>query len=166
MSTKNELKEFNYPRPRQKIIIRKNGTTRVTMETIGPSKTDQSYKKQCDINNIISHYQKTGLFPNFKTPEPRFIDNTEVLPLEEAFEVVNRAYDLFYELPSDIRKLMDNDPSKLEGFLNDPENKDLLIKKGLLSQPEAEPSKELKPQKVDEPKAQKTKTKSDEVKSE
>jgi len=97
-----------------------------------PSQTDQSFKRSCDINHIMEQYRKTGMFPNFRTREPRYIDNTSIPPFLEAFEMVNTARELFYDLPAPVRKLMDNDPSQLEIFIKDPANQDILLKHGVL----------------------------------
>nr|QJB19087.1 MAG: internal scaffolding protein [Microvirus sp.] len=97
-----------------------------------PKRTDQSFKNSCDINIIMAQYAKTGLLPQQNSSTPRYIDNTTIPNLEQAFNVVNTAHNLFYDLPPTIRKLMDNDPSQLENFINNPQNKQLLINEGLL----------------------------------
>ena len=95
--------------------------------------TDQSFKKSCDINNIVKQFAKTGELPK-SSRVPQFGDFSEVPTLEEAFEVAIVARDAFYELPATIRKLIDNDPSKLESFIADKENKEICQKHGLLEQ--------------------------------
>lgn len=97
-----------------------------------PILTDQSYAAACDINNIMAQYSKTGLLPETTTIPPRYVDNTVIPSLEQAFNIVNSAYDTFYDLPATIRKLMDNDPSQLENFISDANNRDLLLKHGIL----------------------------------
>ena len=42
------------------------------------------------------------------------------------------------ELPSDVRKLMGNDPAKLHEFLNNKENHELLVKRGILNETKVE----------------------------
>lgn len=97
----------------------------------GVSKTDQSYAKLCDINNIVAQFHRTGKLPE-STKIPRFGDFSEVPTLEESFEVVKTAREAFMQLPADIRKLIDNDPSKLENFIADSENLEICQKYGLL----------------------------------
>lgn len=36
---------------------------RVTFETDGPSKTHQSHKDSCDVNQILARYERTGMLP-------------------------------------------------------------------------------------------------------
>lgn len=98
-----------------------------------PQLTDQKWKKSCDINNIMKQYAKTGLLPQFMSKTPRFVDNTAIPDLITASEAVNRAYELFYELPSAVRKAMGNDHSQLENFIADEANHDFLRKHGVLA---------------------------------
>jgi hypothetical protein len=99
------------------------------------SRTDQSYKKRADVNNIVASYRKTGILPNSGLYQGAFIDVSDAPTLEDAFEAVKRASLRFQELPADVRKLMDNDPSKLEIWLSDANNKDLAAKHGLIELP-------------------------------
>lgn len=105
---------------------------RVQIDCSHPKLTDQSFKKQCDINNIMMQYSKTGLLPQMSIQTPKFQDNTLIPDLNTAFEHVNNAIDAFKELPPYIRKLMDNNPSNLESFISNTENHDILIKHGLI----------------------------------
>lgn len=105
----------------------------VSIDCSSPILTDQSFAKQCDINVIMAQYAKTGMLPQQTHTIPRYIDNTLIPNLEEAFSVVNAAVDMFYDLPPTIRKLMDNDPSQLEAFISNPSNRQLLIDEGLIS---------------------------------
>lgn len=117
----------------KKTIKRENGTIRSQI-CFKKSKqlTDQSYKKMCDINLIMKQYQKTGMLPHFKKNEPIFADVSDIPSLEEAHEIVNDAKELFLELPAEVRKAMDHDPAKLESFIADEKNHDLLVKHGIM----------------------------------
>lgn len=99
-------------------------------------KTDQSYQKMCDINVIIANATKTGLLSHEKHGLGQYIDNTQIPSLMEAHELVRNANESFMALPSDIRKLMDHDSTKLVEFINDPTNQDILIKHGILNKVE------------------------------
>lgn len=93
-------------------------------------KTDQSYKKSCDINNIVKQFSKTGILPN-STKIPQYGDFSEAPTLEAAFDVAHAASKAFQSLPSDIRKLLGNDPSQLENFIANEDNKEICLKYGL-----------------------------------
>lgn len=110
--------------------------TKCGIDCSSPQITDQSDAQACDINNIMKNYQKTGMLSHVSQKIAKFQDNTGLPSLEIAFKTVNEAMDAFSELPADIRKLMDNDPSKLEEFIQDKENTEILIKKGILTKKE------------------------------
>lgn len=105
---------------------------RSTINCALPIKTDQSDKNACDINLIMENYQKTGLLPHFEEKIPSYVDNTTVPSLLDAHASIRAAKNLFMELPSQIRKLMDNNPENLETFLQDRENLDILVKHGVI----------------------------------
>lgn len=125
------------------ITTRKNGTKRVQIETDKKSKVDHSMSKMLNINSIMDKYSKTGVLPQFKQKVAQYMDTTEIPSYMEAHELITGAHELFMEFPSDIRKLMDNDPANMEAVLNNPEYKDLLIDRGILEkvqEPEKVPS--------------------------
>lgn len=104
-----------------------------------PSLTDQSDLQSSDINYIMKQYEKTGMLPINEKIQGIYQDNTDLPSLETAFNMVKSAQDAFESLPADVRKLMDNDPSQLENFIADPNNRDYLVKKGLLVENYLEP---------------------------
>lgn len=113
----------------------------VKIDANKPKLTDQSYAKASDINHIMKQYQHTGVLPSTREHLARYIDNTQVLPLEEAHAQIQEAQSLFLTIPSNIRKLMDNDPTKLVSFIQDPANTEILVKYGVLEQTVKEASK-------------------------
>ena len=98
-----------------------------------PVLTDQSSKNSCDINVIMANYQKTGMFSHVSPHQPAYIDNTTIPNLVQAFSIARMASDMFMELPAYIRKLMDNNPANLENFIADSENREILLKHGILT---------------------------------
>lgn len=124
----------------EKIITkRKNGTLRVQTKTKGASKTDQSDKNMVNINNIMLQYQKTGLLPQFKEKVTQYIDTTQIPSYMEAQAQIREAKSLFEQLPSQVRKLMQNNPENLEKVLENPDYTEMLIKYGILDKKEAKP---------------------------
>lgn len=105
---------------------------RVQLDCSSPKITDQSSKAMCDINNIMAQYAKTGLFTHLSKDVGQYIDNTLAIPLEQAHDMLMEAKDLFYQLPAQVRKLMQNDPTQLNEFISDPDNHPILIKYGLI----------------------------------
>ncbi len=97
-----------------------------------PKITDQSYKKQCDINRIVALYKKTGMLPSFQQKHGQYLDTSETPTLMEAFERTQHALEAFQDLPAIVRKAIDNDPLKLAEFVSDSKNKEFLQKHGVL----------------------------------
>lgn len=114
------------------IKIRKDGSRSVSIDfTNTISKTDQSYKKSCDINNIMANYARTGILPN-SANQGYYADVSNLPSLETSFNIVNQAMEAFQALPAYVRKLIDNDPSKLADFIANSDNKEICLKHGLL----------------------------------
>lgn len=109
---------------------------RKSLDLSHPKITDQSSKKMCDINCIIASYQKTGMLPHFKEKHPQFLDETKFPTFMEAHDTVQQASDLFNQLPSIVRKAMNNNPANLEEFINDPKNHSFLSDHGIIEKQE------------------------------
>lgn len=92
----------------------------------GESKTHQSYLKECDINNIMAKYKKTGFFydPSKKlTPrKPMFGDFSGVGDFAGVLNRINQINNDFLRLPAATRAKFDNDPSVMLDFIAKPEN--------------------------------------------
>lgn len=116
------------------ITKRKNGTLRVQQKCSGISKTDQSDKNMCDINSIMKNYVKSGILPNFKEKVAQYIDTTQIPSYIDAHKQITRANKLFEDLPSEIRKLMDNNPANLEKVIQNPLYKEKLLEYGILEE--------------------------------
>jgi phage internal scaffolding protein len=97
--------------------------------------TQQHFKDECDINNILRQFNVTGLLPE-TTLSPRYGDFTGISDYHTALNQVIAAEDEFMRLPADLRARFENDPAKLIDFLDNQENKDEAIKLGLINKPE------------------------------
>lgn len=128
-------------------------------------KTDQSYKKMCCINTIVSNYNKTGILSHQSKKIAQYMDNTQIPSLMDAHELLRDAKDAFLTLPSNIRKLMDHDPKNLIKFVQNPENYDMLLKHGIIEERKEvkEPLKVEPSTKADPPKTESAAVKSQEV---
>jgi phage internal scaffolding protein len=96
------------------------------------SLTNQSDAKDCDINILMSRYQKTGQMPQL-LEQPRFGDFSQVGDYREALDLVRQADATFHEVPAKLRKEFDNDPAKFLEFVKDPKNIDKMREMGLAS---------------------------------
>lgn len=108
-----------------------NGSRRVVQFCTDESRTEQSHRRECNINTIVAKAKKTGLFPQ-RTDRPRYGDFTGIVDYHEALTRVGEAKDDFMKLPSEIRSRFDNDPGKLVAFISDPENRSEAERLGLV----------------------------------
>jgi len=114
------------------VTKRPNGTTRVTTDPVGPTKTQRQFKDQCNVNNIIAKYKKTGSITHVRNAQNGvYADLTNLPSLEEAHAVVNAAKEAFEAIPSSIRQRFGHDPQQFIQFLADPSNNEEAIKLGL-----------------------------------
>lgn len=109
-----------------------------------PEKTmaKQAFKDECDINTIMSKYQKTGLIEHVQKVQGSYGDFTSVQDYQLSLNQVIEAQEAFEHLPAKIRARFQNDPSHLMSFLEDAANRDEAIALGLVEpssppQPEA-----------------------------
>lgn len=114
-----------------------------------PSLTQQHFKDEADINNIMARYQKTGVLVDpltQTTRKPMFDDFSELGDFRDHQQAVIDAQEMFMELPSRLRARFANDPAELLQWLSDPANKEEAIELGLFSKPPAEsPEMPLEP---------------------
>lgn len=96
-----------------------------------PSLTKQSFKDDCDANVIVERFTRTGLLPS-TNQSPIYGDFANVHSYQEALHLVMDAQDQFFSLDSKIRDRFHNDPSKFLEFCSDPNNRDEMIKLGLI----------------------------------
>lgn len=97
-----------------------------------PSLTEQSFKFECDINNIASGKAFSSLPANFN--KPLFDDFTNLGKYQESLNIITKAQSMFEELPSAIRSKFENNPQKLVDFVSKPENYDEGLKLGLFKE--------------------------------
>ncbi len=98
------------------------------------SRTKQQFKDECDINNILSKYQKSGAVThvNKHAAEYGFATSED---FTSAMFLVTDAQAMFNELPSSLRTKFKNDPAEFLEFVQDPENADELVELGLAPPP-------------------------------
>ena len=111
--------------------------------------TQQHFKDECDINNILRQFNVTGLLPEAPL-SPRYGDFTGISDYHSALNQVIAAEDEFMALPAQIRSRFDNDPAKLIDFLDNQENKDEAIKLGLVNNVELPQAVEVPQEKAAE----------------
>jgi len=103
------IRDYYTPRTRSGITFAAQGRTK------------QEFAAECDINNIMSRYLKTGIIEHVRDSVPQFFDASPC-DFQEAMQLVAQAETLFEELPSKIRERFEHDPARLLEFVHDPAN--------------------------------------------
>jgi phage internal scaffolding protein len=114
-----------------------SGQRRSTFETSGDSIVQQNLRDECDVNNIVKRYAKTGVLTHINSKTPRYGDFSQVTTYQDACNLVIQAQESFQDLPSDVRRHFDNDPTNLINALNDPSRASELQSLGILESPDS-----------------------------
>ncbi len=101
------------------------------MDDWGHTKTRQSDKDSCDINNIVKRYKQGGILPA-EHKKGFYADVSQMGDYKTALEQVTLANEVFLMLPSEIRLEFDNDPALFLDYATNPENKEHMQELGLM----------------------------------
>lgn len=99
----------------------------------GESCTQQHFKDECDINNIVRSYKVK------EPPPPCFFDDCTVTDLQQAYALSDDISERFMMLPSDVRARFNHNPLELLNFVGNSDNVTVARELGLLK---PEPKKE------------------------
>jgi len=102
-----------------------------------PSRTQQSFRDECDINTILKRFNVTGELP-LGSVQPQYGDFSGITDYQSALNAVMAAQDSFLQLPAKVRARFDNDPALFVDFASDEANRDEMKALGLLSQETAQ----------------------------
>jgi phage internal scaffolding protein len=111
------------------------GHDRLAFETTGESMAQQHFQKECDIREIIKRNDRTGIIEHVNRGVAQYADVSDVKDYKEALEMINSSMESFMGLPSDIRKLFDNDPGEFFEFATNPANAEKMAELGLAPSP-------------------------------
>lgn len=128
---KDENSEHAYS---QIISVREtNGSLDVSTPNNQQTRTQQQFKEQCDVNNIVRKYQITGEFTHLSQKIGAYSDISEVPDYQTMIHQIKDAENAFMDLPATTRARFKNDPGQLMAFLKDSKNYDEGVKLGLLN---------------------------------
>ncbi len=82
----------------------------------------QSFKDECDINNIVRKYQQSGMVSHVAQNAGRFADVSEVGSYAESIQRVRDTHGFFMGLAPGLRAEFDNDAAVFLDFISDPAN--------------------------------------------
>ncbi len=105
----------------------------------GEGLTQQHFKEECDINNILRNY-----VPSNNVPPPVFADFS-VTELSSAYDIVRSASVQFDALDANIRARFNHSPLELMNFLANDKNREEAYQLGLLVRPPQPPQSSPQP---------------------
>ncbi|WNK14664.1 MAG: internal scaffolding protein [Microvirus sp.] len=101
------------------------------VQCVEPTKTQQQFKDECDINTILKRFNATGELP-VRPVTAAFSDFSEVFDFQSAMNQIVLSRMMFNELPAKTRDYFRNDPQRLLVFLEDPANREEGERLGLI----------------------------------
>lgn len=99
------------------------------------SLTHQSMSADCDINNIMKRFEKTGVLDHINNRQGDYADFLSAEDYHSSMLKVVEAQDMFSSLPASIRSRFENDPAQFLDFVHNPDNRDEMASMGLLDNP-------------------------------
>lgn len=85
------------------------------------SMTKQSFKEECDINNIVRRFEATGILDHVNQAHAQglYTDLPSGLDLQAGLDMIRQAEGAFMALPAHVRAEFDNDPVRfVDAFQN------------------------------------------------
>jgi len=102
-----------------------------------PTRTQQQFKEECDINTIVRRFGVTGQVPTTLAP-PMQGDFLNAPDFRSAMDLIVAARESFMEQPSHVRARFHNDPAEFVDFCSNRDNLAEARKMGI-AMPEAPP---------------------------
>lgn len=105
----------------------------------------RQFKDECDVNNIMRKYQKTGLLNHVNQYQGNYGHFTDTPTFQEAFQKVADANEMFMTLPSSVREKFAHDPGLFLEYVDNPDNEEGMRELGLLPRELNTPPQEVDP---------------------
>lgn len=97
----------------------------------GPGRTQQHFKGEVDINNILAKYRKTGIIDHVKRAQARYGDFTMLGDYVGDLDKVQKATQAFEQLPAELRNQFKNSIPGFFEFIKEEKNFDQCVKWGI-----------------------------------
>lgn len=135
----------SFYRPHDRVVQKNELVDAHGVVTVPPSRTKQSFKDECDVNNILKQYSPAALAELMAERQrmSRFGELPSGLDFQTAMNIVVEGRAAFDALPSAIRERFLNDPERFLAFMQDPDSQEEAIKLGLATrkiEPTPEPT--------------------------
>jgi len=113
---------------------------RVTADVGTRSRTKQSHKDECDINNILNQYKRTGIITHVQNARASYEDLPSEVDFQQSLNVIMEAEAAFDALPAKVRDSFNNDPGEFLAAFQDDSRRAQLEEFGLVgARPEPAP---------------------------
>lgn len=99
-------------------------------------RTKQSFKEECDVNNILKKWLQSGVVQHLATRDPEYGDFSMVDDYQSALMKLDVANASFQSMPAKLREKFHNDPGEFIDYMGDPDNREEAIQLGLFPKPE------------------------------
>ena len=99
-----------------------------------PTRTQQQFKDEVDINTIAKNFGITGRLPE-NVRMPTFEDFSDVEDYQTALNAGRRASQSFMQMPANVRERFRNDPQLFLEFCSDARNRAEAVSLGLVPSP-------------------------------
>jgi len=107
------------------------------LKCLDPSLTQQQFRDESDINNIVDRFMKTGHLPE-PSSMPQYVDYEGVFDFQSAMNVVRQADENFMRMDAKVRARFHNSPQEFLEFFANPDNGPEAVRLGL-AVPNAKP---------------------------
>jgi len=104
----------------------------VVLECNGLGRTKQAHKDECDINKIVSRFEKTGVLSHVAAEQAAYGDFSPI-DYRDALDMVIKAEKAFADLPARVRARFNNDPGSFLEAAENPDMRDEFERLGLLN---------------------------------
>lgn len=109
------------------------------LECTDPSRTQQQFKDEVDINHQLAKFKVTGQMVGSVVP-PEYADYEHVMDFRSSLDALNHARRSFLQLPAEVRRRFGHDPQTFLEFCSSPDNLPEMRKMGLAVPLPAEPA--------------------------
>jgi phage internal scaffolding protein len=100
------------------------------LKCLDDSLTQQQFRDESDINNIVDRFMKTGHLPD-PVSMPQYVDYEGVFDFQSAMNVVRQADENFMRMDAKVRSRFHNSPQEFLEFFADPANSEEAVRLGL-----------------------------------
>lgn len=130
------VKKINYGfhRPHKRVQFTGELLDHKTGELVRPpARTKQQFVAQCDINNIVKQFTRTGQFTHLAANAAKgtYTDLPDPIDFQDSMNLVIQAEQAFASLTAKVRNRFSNSPAEFLAFMADSANQEEAIKLGL-----------------------------------